>query len=129
MKARVKTLTGVVMFLVMMLAVSIPASAQKFTGKVGGKYPVVVYLDPNGTSITGKYAYRSTLKKQGDKPSTWLYIKGTAEDMGARGTTYNCVVRDSKGKMVEHWSLDYYSWGVEATITTSSGKVYHLTLN
>lgn len=129
MKNGIKQMARVVMLAIMLMAVAIPASAEKWTGKVGGKYPVVVYIYPDGNKVTGRYAYKSTLKKNGDKPSSWLYITGSTDGFGAKGTTYSCVVRDNNGKVVEHWELDYYSWGVGATITTSNGKVYTLDLN
>ena len=130
MKTKVSAITGFLFLTVMMLAVALPAgAAEKYTGKVGGKYPVVVYLTTNGNRITGKYAYSSTLKKNGNQASSWLYITGTTEGYGAKGATFECVVKDSAGKMVEHWTLDYYSWGVSATITTARGKVYTLNLH
>lgn len=42
-------------------------------------YPIIVKLDitPDG-EVTGKYAYVSTLKKYGDRPSSWFTLKGVA---------------------------------------------------
>lgn len=44
-------------------------------------YPITVNLDitPEGI-VTGKYAYDSTLKKYGDKPSSWFALNGNLYD-------------------------------------------------
>lgn len=43
----------------------------------GKEYPIrlLVALNPNG-SVVGKYAYESTLKRAGDKPSSWFKLNG-----------------------------------------------------
>lgn len=45
--------------------------------------PVIVKLDitPEGY-VTGKYAYRSTIDKYGDKPSSWFSLSGKMEGAG-----------------------------------------------
>lgn len=42
-------------------------------------YPIIVKLDitPDGI-VTGRYAYESTLRNYGDKPSSWFTLEGTA---------------------------------------------------
>lgn len=130
MKSKITKASRVLLLFVMLMTAALPAAAEKFTGKVGGKYPVVVYIDinRNGDYVSGRYAYRSTLKKYGDKPSSWLYISGYATGFSAKGATYECTVTDSNGKYVENWVLDYYTWDVSAEITTKAGKSYTLNL-
>lgn len=44
----------------------------------GNRYPVIFEytLNDDGT-VAGRYAYNSTLRKNGNKPSSWITIKGT----------------------------------------------------
>lgn len=47
----------------------------RLEGKIGGKYPVVIELEEIQDGLfTGRYAYRSTLSKNGDKESSWLLV-------------------------------------------------------
>lgn len=43
----------------------------------GKEYPIrmLLSLNPNGSAV-GKYAYESTLKRAGDKPSSWFRLNG-----------------------------------------------------
>lgn len=56
-------------------------SPIKFSGKIGDS-PIVVELSVNGNDITGKYAYKSTLRKYGDKPESYFYLSGNIDNSG-----------------------------------------------
>lgn len=70
---------------------SYPIAPGKYTfnGKAEGKYPIVVYLTvkDNG-SISGKMAYKSTLKKYGDKDKNYMKLSGrfSGNSMNLDGT-------------------------------------------
>lgn len=56
----------------------------EFSGMVDGKYPTTYKLTfstkSNGErTVTGKYAYLITLKKYGDKESSWFTVNGTVD--------------------------------------------------
>lgn len=53
----------------------------KLYGKIGDS-PIVVELSVNGNDITGKYAYKSTLRKYGDKPESYFYLSGRIDASG-----------------------------------------------
>ncbi len=99
-----------------------------FNGKADDKYPIVIEVDrnPNG-SITGRYAYQSTLRNQGrDNRASWLYI----QPVGNSKSDY--VVTDSKGNIQEQWSdatfwrdngINYFS----VDVTNAKGKTFKIT--
>lgn len=78
------------------------ASAQtvyKLEGKIGGRYPVVIELKNSGDGLySGRYAYKSTLQRSGDKPCSWLSISPSS---GNPSSIW--VVRDCDSKAVETW--------------------------
>lgn len=83
-----------------LLALSAKAYELTLEGKAAGKYPIVMEVDRdfNG-ALTGRYAYLSTLKREGrDKKSSWLYITPN----GYSGENY--IVKDSRGNIQEVWS-------------------------
>lgn len=73
-------------------------------GVAANKYPVVIEVDryTNG-AIYGRYAYKSTLNRQGrDDPSSWLYIR-------PRGDSKNeYIITDSEGGVQEVWSNAFF---------------------
>lgn len=83
------------------------AFAYRFTfeGYAAGKYAIVMEVDRNANgSITGRYAYKSTLNDRGrNNRAAWLYI---APD-GNSKTDY--IITDSNGKVQEHWSNASFS--------------------
>lgn len=56
----------------------IAPGSHTFSGKAEGKYPIVVYLtvSSNG-SVSGKMAYKSTLKKYGNSADHYMYMNGS----------------------------------------------------
>lgn len=79
--------------------VSAPAepnfSSGTFEGKVDGKYEVVVTLTRNGRSLYGNYYYKSTMRKQGNVPATYISLSGSIEEDGTF-LLYSTFVNDSK---------------------------------
>lgn len=96
-----------------------------FDGKADNKYPIVIEVDRNSNgAITGRYAYKSTLNKQGrDNRASWLYIR----PYGNSKSEY--IITDSQGKMQEQWTnatfwrngeVNYF----EVTVTNAKGKTF-----
>lgn len=92
-------------FLALLCALCASAYSFSFEGFAAGKYAIVMEVDrnPNG-SITGRYAYQSTLNDRGrDNRSAWLYITPD----GNSKTNY--TITDSNGKVQERWSNASFS--------------------
>ncbi len=76
-------------------------------------YPIVVKLEisPEG-KVIGKYAYQSTLKKAGDKPSSWFTLSGECNGndlvLEASNTDYGNF---------ERWEVKLTGEGTDATIS------------
>ena len=89
----------------MLWAISAFAYRFTFEGYAAGKYAIVMEVDRNANgSITGRYAYKSTLNDRGrNNRAAWLYI---APD-GNSKTDY--IITDSNGKVQEHWSNASFS--------------------
>lgn len=66
-----------------------------------------LYVNPDG-SVTGKYAYDSTLRKYGDAKSSWFRIEG---EMFDSKSDYQKIVFRSyapdTGNVFEYWDLCY----------------------
>lgn len=81
---------------------TIPIYAYQFTfdGEAANQYPIVIEVDRySHGAITGRYAYKSTLKKQGrDKDSSWLYINPVSN------STSDYTITDYQGNIQEIWS-------------------------
>lgn len=98
-----------------------------FDGEADNKYPIVIEVDRNSNgSITGRYAYKSTLRSQGyDNRSSWLYIRPNGDSKS------NYIITDSQGEVQEHWTdasfwregeVNYFS----VTVTNARGKTFWL---
>ena len=74
----------------------IAPGSHTLSGKAEGKYPIVVYLNVSSSgSVSGKMAYKSTLKKYGNSSSSYMYINGYFSG--------NDLILDLDG--IEEWSL------------------------
>lgn len=95
----------VLVMVAMLWAFSAFAYRFTFEGYAAGKYAIVMEVDRNANgSITGRYAYKSTLNDRGrNNRAAWLYI---APD-GNSKTDY--IITDSNGKVQEHWSNASFS--------------------
>lgn len=48
----------------------------ELTGKVDDKYDIKIWVTIKENKISGKYCYKSTLEKYGDKPSSYIQFEG-----------------------------------------------------
>lgn len=71
-----------------------------FDGEAANKYPVLIEVDRNANgSITGRYAYKSTLRRQGrNNRASWLYIRPDGNSKS------DYIITDSQGNVQERWS-------------------------
>lgn len=83
-----------------LLALSAQAYQLTLEGMAAGKYPIIMEVDRDSNgALSGRYAYKSTLKRDGrDKKSSWLYITPN----GYSGENY--IVKDYHGNIQEVWS-------------------------
>lgn len=100
----------------------VAAKSYRLEGKIGDKYPIVIELEETERGLfSGKYAYTSTLKRDGDVRCSWLTIKPASD-----APYYQWVIRDCNGKVVENWYDVSFSDGkyLSARMTNSRGKTY-----
>lgn len=98
-----------------------------FDGEADNKYPIVIEVDrtPDG-AITGRYAYKSTLNKQGrGNRASWLYILPDGNSKS------NYIITDSQGKVQERWTnASFWRKGevnyFDVTVTNAKGKTFWL---
>lgn len=61
----------------------VETDTYSFEGAVDGEYPITARLtftrSGDGFTVKGKYAYLSTLKKYGDKKSSWINVSGRVD--------------------------------------------------
>ncbi|MDE6339833.1 MAG: hypothetical protein K2K97_08625, partial [Muribaculaceae bacterium] len=71
-----------------------------FDGEAANKYPIVIEVDRNANgSIVGRYAYKSTLKRQGrNNRTSWLYIRPDGNSKS------NYIITDAQGNVQEYWT-------------------------
>lgn len=115
--------------LVLLLAVlsGLTGHSYQFTfdGEAANQYPIVIEVDRNANgSITGRYAYISTLNKQGrENRASWLYIR----PKGNSKSEY--IISDARGNIQEHWSnatfwkengVNYF----DVVVVNSKGKTF-----
>lgn len=89
-------------FIIILALLSTNASAQtvyRLDGTIGGKYAIVIELEEHEDGfISGRYAYKSTLRKNGDVECSWLQINPSYEAPVTQWT-----IRDCKFDVVEEW--------------------------
>lgn len=74
-------------------------SVYKLNGTIGGKYIVVIELEEHEDNyISGRYAYTSTLRKNGDVECSWLSINPSYNNPETQWT-----IRDCKSDVEEEW--------------------------
>lgn len=76
-------------------------------------YPIVVKLEisPEG-KVIGKYAYQSTLKKAGDKPSSWFSLSGECN-----GNDLVLEASNPDYGNFERWEVKLTGEGADATLS------------
>ena len=89
-----------------------------FNGKAEGQWPIVVYLNVSSSgSVSGKMAYKSTLKKYGDTPDHYmqlhgyfsgntLYLNGEYSNGNREEWTLDCS-NTSRAYKLDGWSYNY----------------------
>lgn len=76
------------------------AGSWMFYGKINNRFSIGIDLkvEPDGT-VAGSYWYESTMRQQGDVPSTYVALEGEVDDTGRVKMT---AFRDNKP--VEYWT-------------------------
>lgn len=95
-------------------------------GYIGGKYPIVMWLEVSdgGVVLSGKYAYKSTLKKKGmSSPNNYLYLRSE------RGNLTHFTAWEYNGYAAESWYNVCYSeyhntYTISGRMRAKSGKVF-----
>lgn len=111
-----------IIFLISCLPHLASAWYYELEGKIGDKYPIVMELETDGLGIfTGKYAYRSTLNRDGDVSCSWLKITPSAD-----APYSEWIVTDCHGKQVETWTNVNFSDAtfLTARMKNARGKTY-----
>lgn len=89
----------VIIALLLMLPTLTSARTYKLDGTIGGKYPIVIELEEHSDGfISGRYAYKSTIRKNGDVECSWLLINPSYNNPETQWTICDC-----KPDVVEEW--------------------------
>lgn len=110
--------------LVAFMAIGSFAKTYKLEGTVGGQYPIVIELEEFEDGLfSGRYAYKSTLRKNGNVKCSWLDINPSYEN-----PTSKWDIRDCKAEPVETWYNVKFTGGKRLTckMKNSKGKVYDI---
>lgn len=117
----VRKIVGILLLFIPLAAF---ARTYKLEGKVGDKYAIVIELEETQNGFySGKYAYSSTLRKNGNAACSWLYIEPDRES-----PYYEWVVRDCNGKIVEIWrDINFRDHKyLTARMSNTQGKTYDI---
>ncbi|MGM9851305.1 MAG: hypothetical protein ACI306_04095 [Muribaculaceae bacterium] len=115
-------------FIIILALLSTNASAQtvyRLEGTIGGQYPIVIELEEDDDGfISGRYAYKSTLRKNGDVECSWLMINPSYANPETQWT-----IRDCKPDVVEEWSNVNFDdrKHLTARMKNTRGKSYAVT--
>lgn len=119
--------SSLTLLLVLFLMFPISAATYKLEGMIGGVYPIVIELEEHDDGLfSGRYAYKSTLKKNGDFDCSWLDIYPSYKDPASAWD-----IRDCKLKTVETWYNVNFTGGKRLTckMKNAKGKVYNVVAN
>lgn len=99
------------------------AKTYKLEGTVGGQYPIVIELEESNGLFFGKYAYLSTLRKNGNLDCSWLGINPSYENPDTKWD-----IRDCQSEPVETWYNVTFTDGKRLTckMKNNKGKVYDI---
>lgn len=125
----IKTLIFRALLFIGMLFTSIGAFAKtyKLEGMIGGQYPIVIELEESDYGLLfGRYAYKSTLQKNGRVECSWLLINPSYENPASQWD-----IRDCKTNPVETWYNVKLTDNKRLTGTMKNvkGKVYNIVAN
>lgn len=110
---------------VMLPLISMGQTLYKLEGSIGGQYLIVIELEEDEDGfISGRYAYRSTLSKNGDVECSWLLINPSYNNPETQWT-----IRDCKPDMVEEWfNVNFNDHKhLTARMKNIKGKTYDVT--
>lgn len=99
----------------------------KLEGTIGGQYPIVIELEEHEDGfISGRYAYKSTLRKNGDVECSWLSINPSYNNPETQWT-----IRDCKPHAVEEWfNVNFNDHKhLTARMKNTKGKTYDVVAN
>lgn len=116
-------------FIVTFAVISLLAAAKsyKLEGMIGGKYPIVIELEEEGDGLfSGRYAYKSTLRKKGQGECSWLDINPGYENPLTQWTVCDC-----QANPIETWSNVRFTGRkrLTATMKNVKGKTYAVVAN
>lgn len=107
------------------LSLSVSAQKYKLEGKIGDKYSIVIELQNMGDGIfNGRYAYNSTLRRDGNVNCSWLNISPSQD-----APYSEWVVTDCKGNKAEVWYNIRFSDNkyLSARMINVKGRSYDVT--
>ena len=109
------------------IAIGAFAKTYRLEGMVGGQYPIVIELEEHEDGfISGRYAYKSTLRKNGDVECSWLLINPSYNNPENQWT-----IRDCKPNVVEEWvNVNFNDHKhLTARMKNTKGKTYDVDAN
>lgn len=101
--------------------------SYRLEGSVGGQYPIIIELEEHDDGLfSGRYAYKLTLKKNGEGECSWLDINPSYENPYSAWD-----VRDCTPNLVETWRNVKFSdrKHLSATMKNNRGKTYTISAN
>lgn len=114
--------------LVVTSSISLCSSAKiyKLEGEIGGVYSIILELEEHDDGLfSGRYAYKSTLQKEGEGECSWLLINPSYENPASQWS-----VRDCKLNPVETWyNIRFANGRLTARMKNTRGKVYEIVAN
>lgn len=82
-----------------MLPMLLAARVYILEGAIGGKYPIIIELEEHDDGLfSGRYAYKSTLQKNGNIDRSWLEINPSYQNPATRWD-----IRDCNLNPIETW--------------------------
>ncbi len=122
-----KTSRLIVVFSILLLSFSISAKIYKLEGTIGNKYSIVLELEEHDDGLfSGRYAYKSTLQKNGNVDCSWLDINPSYEN-----PTTQWNIRDCQLNPVETWYNVKFTNGKRLTckMKNKKGIIYDVVAN
>ncbi len=118
---------SVLLVTLLIVAFSVFSRTYRLEGTIGAEYPIVVDLEEHDDGLfSGRYAYQTTLQKNGEGECSWLQINPSYENPATEWT-----VRDCTPDVVETWCNVNFSdrKHLTATMKNNQGKTYNVSAN
>ncbi len=116
-----------IVLLLVITSVMSNAKTYRLEGTIGGKYPIAVDLEEHYDGyFSGRYAYKTTLQKNGNGDCSWLQINPSYEN-----PTTEWTVRDCTPDVVETWYNVKFAdrKHLNATMKNNRGKIFTVSAN